>query len=61
MEVLLEVLSMIEGVLGVMYLTVLLGRLVGLHVSQSIMKASPRSRDRSETPERNEAWDAELR
>jgi len=54
-------LSMIEGLLGVMYLTVLLGRLVGLHVSQSITKASPTSRDRSETPERNEAWDAELR
>jgi hypothetical protein len=54
-------LSMIEGLLGVMYLTVLLGRLVGLHVSQSITKVSPKSRDRSETPERNEAWDAELR
>jgi len=54
-------LSMIEGLLGVMYLTVLLGRLVGLHVSQSIMKASPRSRGSYETPERNEAWDAELR
>jgi hypothetical protein len=30
-------LSMIEGVLGVVYLTVLLGRLVGLHVSQRIV------------------------
>jgi len=52
---------MIEGVLGVMYLMLLLGRLVGLHVSQSITKASTTSLDRSETPERNEAWDAELR
>jgi hypothetical protein len=54
-------LSMIEGFLGVMYLTVLLERLVGLHVFQSITKASPKSRDRSETPKGNEAWDAELR
>lgn len=53
-------LSMIEGILGVLYLTVLLGRLVGLHVSQSIMKTSRKSADRSETPETNEAWDAEL-
>ncbi len=30
-------LSMVEGLLGVMYLTVLLGRLVGLHVSQRLM------------------------
>jgi len=54
-------LSMIEGILGVLYLTVLLGRLVGLHVSQSITKAPPASTGRSETRERNEAWDAELR
>ena len=33
-----RVLSMVEGILGVMYLTVLLSRLVGLHVSQRIMK-----------------------
>lgn len=32
-------LSVIEGILGVMYLTVLLGRLVGLHVSQRIMRS----------------------
>jgi hypothetical protein len=30
--------SMIEAILGVMYLTVLLGRLVGLHVSQRISR-----------------------
>jgi hypothetical protein len=53
-------LAMIEGLLGVMYLTVLLGRLVGLHVSQSITKASPKSTNGSETPERNDAWDADL-
>ncbi len=33
-------LSMIEGILGVMYLAVLLSRLVGLHVSQRIMKGT---------------------
>lgn len=54
-------LSVIEGILGVMYLTVLLGRLVGLHVSQSLMKASPNLTQRAETPGKNEAWDAELR
>jgi hypothetical protein len=54
-------LSMIESLLGVMYLTVLLGRLVGLHVSQSITKASPKSRDRSDASVRNESWNAELR
>ncbi len=37
-------LSMVEGILGVMYLTVLLSRLVGLHVSQRIMKAPGNSR-----------------
>jgi voltage-gated potassium channel len=37
--------SMIEGILGVIYLTVLLGRLVGLHVSQRIMKASADGRE----------------
>jgi voltage-gated potassium channel len=36
--------SMIEGILGVMYLTVLLGRLVGLHVSQRITKTSGNGR-----------------
>lgn len=35
-----RVLSMVEGILGVMYLAVLLSRLVGLHVSQRIVKAS---------------------
>jgi voltage-gated potassium channel len=37
--------SMIEGILGVIYLTVLLGRLVGLHVSQRIMKSSVDGRE----------------
>jgi voltage-gated potassium channel len=32
--------SMVEGIMGVMYLTVLLGRLVGLHVSQRITRNS---------------------
>ena len=35
-----RVLSMVEGILGVMYLAVLLSRLVGLHVSQRIMRES---------------------
>lgn len=39
--------SMVEGVLGVMYLSVLLGRLVGLNVSQRIMRASGRADDQS--------------
>ena len=38
-----RLLSMVEGMLGVMYLAVLLSRLVGLHVSQRIMKESSTS------------------
>lgn len=38
-----RVLSMVEGILGVMYLAVLLSRLVGLHVSQRIMRESSTS------------------
>jgi hypothetical protein len=36
-----RVTCMLEGILGVMYLAVLLSRLVGLHVSQRIMKENP--------------------
>jgi voltage-gated potassium channel len=54
-------LSMTEGILGVLYLTVLLGRLVGLHVSQSIMKASQKSTNGSGIGERNQVCDARLR
>lgn len=55
-------LSMIEGLLGVLYLTVLLGRLVGLHVSQSITRDSPNTfLNRSDTREGSESWGVELR
>jgi len=54
-------LSVIEGILGVMYLTVLLGRLVGLHVSQSLTKTSPEGGKRSRHEWDGEACDAQTR
>lgn len=43
--------TMVEGILGVMYLAVLLARLVGLHVSQQILKSYAGAEEQPESGE----------